>query len=107
MEMAIGQYTRLGPIGALDQLCPIFIGKVTADAYDLSNSGFIWRYGNLTKSPSALGNLLDLTRLIQHARKPCNYLLKIYAARRTPKYFGDAADNIETVRFHNYFNTKC
>nr|QCI31496.1 sodium- and chloride-dependent GABA transporter ine [Grandidierella japonica] len=27
MEMAIGQYTRQGPVGALQSLCPIFIGS--------------------------------------------------------------------------------
>ncbi|XP_013413993.1 sodium- and chloride-dependent GABA transporter ine [Lingula anatina] len=26
MEMAVGQYTRLGPIGALEKLCPLFKG---------------------------------------------------------------------------------
>lgn len=27
MELAIGQFTRRGPIGALSQLCPIFKGN--------------------------------------------------------------------------------
>ena len=29
MELAVGQYTRRGPIGALDKLCPILKGKYT------------------------------------------------------------------------------
>lgn len=28
MEMAIGQYTRRGPIGALDKMCPFFKGQL-------------------------------------------------------------------------------
>lgn len=27
MELAIGQYTAHGPIGALSQICPLFKGK--------------------------------------------------------------------------------
>lgn len=27
MELAIGQYTARGPIGALSQICPLFKGK--------------------------------------------------------------------------------
>lgn len=27
MELAVGQYTGRGPIGALGQLCPLFKGK--------------------------------------------------------------------------------
>ena len=27
MEFAIGQYTRLGPIGAMEKICPFFKGN--------------------------------------------------------------------------------
>lgn len=30
MEIAVGQYTRQGPIGALRKICPILTGNVTA-----------------------------------------------------------------------------
>jgi solute carrier family 6 GABA transporter-like protein 6/8/11/12/13 len=28
MELAVGQYTRRGPIGALSQICPLFTGNL-------------------------------------------------------------------------------
>ena len=28
MELAVGQYTRQGPIGAIAKLCPFFKGKL-------------------------------------------------------------------------------
>ena len=29
MELAVGQYTRRGPIGALEKMCPILKGEIT------------------------------------------------------------------------------
>nr|CAD7457651.1 unnamed protein product [Timema tahoe] len=50
MELAVGQYTRRGPIGALGQICPLFKGTVPARDLVISNAE--WTV-ILEKPPSA------------------------------------------------------
>lgn len=36
MELAVGQYTGRGPIGALGQLCPLFKGKFKKKGFEIN-----------------------------------------------------------------------
>lgn len=42
MELAVGQYTAHGPIGALSQICPLFKGEKTKPIIIFS----FWKYWN-------------------------------------------------------------
>lgn len=53
MELAIGQYTGRGPIGALGQICPLFKGKYSIPyiqywnhSKGCINKNLLWECGN-------------------------------------------------------------
>ena len=60
MELAVGQYTRRGPIGALGKLCPILKGEsfVIADLKEWRH--FIWYDVFVTSSCQSQGEFLEL-----------------------------------------------
>ena len=63
MELAVGQYTRRGPIGALDKLCPILKGAGVGTVFI---SFFLCTYYNVILGPVLPRLLLPVAPPLGH-----------------------------------------